>query len=295
MHLKYWIEKHPIHEEMIWKNAAGQQFQEFFEFAKLLGGEPIVVSTHQSKSIELPVIEVTTPYGVRCILRDNFHDINASVWCPEPCNHDLFGLPSQSESYLFFQGFRPEWQLPPFVLGTSEFSLVLGYKTLLPFAQALRWLFWDEEGKPRDLTKAPASYPSGSYFENERTARRVAANSFFPMLYNRSTVSVTYRFFKADEPIEPDEAKLRRAFTRQAPGYDGKVKDEPIPHLTLNFTSGCPEPVDAWLRVLNTLVKERRKDPTVKRLGDHLGAEVKVTRLTPELRARIDELGCDEL
>lgn len=276
---------------MYWKGAAEREFERFFEFAKTLGGEPVVVSTHRSKSISLPVVEVATPYGVRCIVRDNFHDIKVSVWCPEPCDHDLFGLPAGGDSYLsrvYFEGFQGEWIHDPFVLGAQKFSVCLG--PLIPFAQALRWKFEPPE-KDREKPKTP----DNSWFDVEAAIRLVAVNSFFPVLYRRSTVSVLYRFFKPDEPIEPDEARLRVAFTRKAPNYKGVVEDTPIPYLDLDFTSGCPEPVDDWLRVLNKLVKERREDSTVDRLGDDIGARVNVYRLTPELRSRAEELGCLEM
>lgn len=293
--LDAWIRTNPIDDDLLWKDSALAMFEDFAKFAKELRGEPTVVSTHRSKSVLLPVLEVVTPYGVRCIIRDNFHDVNASVWCPVPCEHDLFGLPAGDEGYLFFQGFEPDWQLEPFVLGTAGFSAVLGARDLMPFAQALRWAFYDEEGNPRDFTQRPRSRPKGPYFDVEIARRRTAAASFFPVLYYPGRVSVTYRFFRSDVPIDPDEEKLRTAFTRQGPDYNGDVQDGPIPYLTLNFCSGCPEPVDSWLRVLDKLVRERRADTAVERLGDETGAQVKVTRLTPELRARAEELGCLEL
>jgi len=293
--LDEWVRRNPIDDDLLWKKSALAMFEDFAQFAKELGGEPTVVSTHRSKSVILPVMEVRTKYGVRCIVRDNFHDINVSVWCPAPCNHDLFGLPAGDEGYLFFQGFDAEWQHEPFVLGTTEFSAVLGCKTFMPFAQALRWAFYDEEGKPRDFIQEQRSRPKGNYFDVELAMRRTAAASFFPVLYTPSTVSVTYRFFRTDEPVEPDEERLRKAFTKQGPGYGGKVDGRPIPYLTLNFCSGCPEPVDSWLKVLDKLVKERRSDTAVDRLGDSVGARVNVTRLTPELRGRAEELGCFEL
>ena len=293
-----WAKDEFVPDEMVYKNAAVGQVKAFREAAEAMRADPFVVSTHRSKSIDLPVVEFRTKYGVRCIVRDNFHDVKASVWCPGPCDHDLFGLPAGGDSYLhpvYFEGFEDGWIHEPFVLGARKFSVCLSWDRLIPFAQALRWAFYDEDGKARDFTQKPSSRPKGPYFDTAAAMRRVATYSFFPVIYMRSTVSVLYRFFRAEEPIDPDEARLRAAFTRQAPGYDGKVSDEPIPYLDLDFTSGCSEPVDAWLRILDKLVKERRKDPSVRRLGDDVGARVNVARMTPELRARAEGLGCLEL
>lgn len=293
-----WARNNFVPDEMVYKNGAIEQVKTFLEAAEVMDADPFVVSTHRSKSIELPVVEFRTKYGVRCIVRDNFHDIKMSVWCPEPCNHDLFGIPAGGDGYLhpvYFEGFKDEWIHEPFVLGAKKFSVCLSWLQLVPFAQALRWAFYDDDGKARDFTQKQHSRPKGPYFDTAVAMRRVATYSFFPVVYMRGTVSVLYRFFKADEPIEPDEARLRAAFTRQAPGYGGMVSDEPIPYLNLDFTSGCPEPVDAWLKVLDKLVSERRKDPSVRRLGDDAGARVNVARMTPELRARAEALGCLEL
>lgn len=299
--LEDWVKQNAIRDEMVYKNGALAQFEDLVQFAEELGGVPCVVSTHRSKSIDLPVIEVTTDYGVRCIVRDNFHDIKVSVWCPSPCDHDLFGLPAGGGNYLhsvYFEGFKKEWVHDPFVLGAKEFSVCLGYSTLLAFATALRWKFEpvpEDHGPKHEWPWRPKS----DYFNIERVARNIATQAMFPVLYHRQTVFVLYRFFKQDlrvEPvISPNVELLRRAFTRQAPGYDGKVKNEPIPYLNLDFTSGCPEPVDEWLLTLNTLVKERREDKLVKRLGDDIGACVLVNRMDPELRSRAKSLGCTYL
>lgn len=290
-----WVVDNRVREEMTWRGAALREFQSLAAFAEELGGHVSVVGYHTSKSIKLPVMEVTTPYGVRVIVRDNFHDIKVSVWAPKPCNHDLFGLPAGGDSYLhqvYFEGFQEKWIHPPFMLGAKEFSVCLYRETFLPFAKALRWYFETVKNKDPNY---PPNPPEDDWIHLELERRQVATNSFFPVLYHKATVSALFRFFETAEEIEPDGVRLRRAFTQQAPGYDGKVSPKPIPYLNLDFTSGCPKPVDSWIRMLHDIIGERRTDPEADRLGKEVGARVNVLRLTPQLRNRAEDLGCKEL
>lgn len=292
--LDEWIKENRVSPEMIWKRSAHKEFRDFFEFADILGGVPRVISTHRSKSIVLPVMEVETPYGIRCVVRDNFHDIKVSVWCPEPCDHDLFGLPAGSDTYLhpvYFEGFEKEWIHEPFVLGNRKFSACLGYRTFLPFAKALRWKF---EPEKEDGPRKP-KFPDDPWFLTELSVRANAENCLFPVLYHMGTITRLIRFFRPSEPMPPNEDLLRRAMVRQGVGYGDEPNEDPLPYMSLDFTSGCPEPVDDWLRTLDRLTKERREDDSINRLGDKVGARVNVYRMTPELRARTEELGCLEL
>jgi len=285
MHLNEWTEKNPIKDEMLWKKSALGQLEHLGNFAAILGGEPYVVNTHRSKSIILPVIEVRTPYGVRVFVRDNFYDIKVSVEAPRPCDNDLFGLLAGGDGYLafcYFEGFQDEWIHPPFVLGAEKFSVSSNWDEFLSLAKALRWYF---DGQNAELLK-------GDELISKETVRRFMAEAGqLPMLFHPATVSGLYRFFETAKDIEPNEGRLREALTRQGPGYDGKVSDKPLPYVDLDFSAGCPKPVDAWLTVLDKLIQERRVDPKADRLGGDLGVRVNVYRLTEALKNRAQELG----
>lgn len=278
--LEDWAKANIPGDQMVYKKGAEGQFQDFLNFAEKLGAKTRVVSTHRSKSIALPVVEFTTPYGVRCIARDNFHDIKVSVWAPSPCDHDLFGLVAGGDSYLagcYFEGFVSEWVHKPFVLGSDKFSVCLGYRELEPFALALRWKY---EPVPEDRRKP--RMPDHEYFRIHTMMRMVAKNAYFPVIYHRPHISGFYNFFDPGEEMAPNADLLRKALTQQGEAYD-KVSPLPVPYIHIDFSGGCPRPYDAWLSTLNTIIKERREDPKVERLGKEMGAVVNVYRLTPEL------------
>ena len=73
-----WAAKNQPSGSMIWKNAWAAQVKCFHDLATMMGMEAYVVSTHTSKSIELPVVEIWGLHG-RFIIRDNFHDVNLAV------------------------------------------------------------------------------------------------------------------------------------------------------------------------------------------------------------------------
>ena len=80
LRLHDWLNENEPGEQMLWKGAAENQCQEFLKIARELqpGLEPLVVETHTSKSIKLPVVVIDGKYG-KFYLRDNFHDVNLCV------------------------------------------------------------------------------------------------------------------------------------------------------------------------------------------------------------------------
>lgn len=69
---------------MLWKNAALSQLESFKSLAGEIGSpEPIVVSSHVSKSITLPVALFSVPH-LRIVIRDNFHGLNVWVESDRP-------------------------------------------------------------------------------------------------------------------------------------------------------------------------------------------------------------------
>lgn len=289
MHLKAWSEQNTVSDNMTWKGGVAPMFKDFADFAEIVGGEPMVISTHRSKSISLPVVQVTTPYGVRITMRDNFHDIKVSIESPKPVTENLFGLAAGADSYLrpvYFEGFPSEFIFEPFVPGATKFSLCCGARSLLSVARAVRYQF---DGRNPYVIK------DDEIIQDLITWKKTAEAEGFPVLFRPGTVSVTYRFFETQADIPPNEDKLREAFTKQAPGYDGKIDPKPIPYLELDFSGGCPKPVDEWLMMLNQLVYECRNDPNVSRLGGDRGARVNVLRLTQDLKERAKALKLAEL
>ena len=82
--------------------------KEWDEQSKILDKfEPVVVGTHRSKSVRLPVMEICLPkLGLNIILRYNFYDWCISVESEQEVNCDFMGLVTDQKGY--FEGFPNE-------------------------------------------------------------------------------------------------------------------------------------------------------------------------------------------
>ena len=125
--LQKWISEQLIGDEMRWKGAFGAQMTFIRDhLVPLMGAGLIyqekqtiaeVISTHTSKSILLPVVEVTRgDLGVRFTMRQNFYNWKLSVLSERPVEVDLQGLchvtPPIDKAYtgdpladVYFEGF----------------------------------------------------------------------------------------------------------------------------------------------------------------------------------------------
>jgi hypothetical protein len=78
--------------QMLWRGAAASQIDAFekaiAEFATRFRATAEVVGSHRSKSIDLPVIKISTDAG-EFTLRDNFHDINLMAVLQAPSTLSL--------------------------------------------------------------------------------------------------------------------------------------------------------------------------------------------------------------
>lgn len=131
MNLREWINDHVPEEKMYFYKAFFRQV--IFmrdELRYLTGVSPEVVSTHRSKSIQLPVVR----YGLdHCVVyaRENFHGWVVSVEAEEPVwLNDFRSLPSGLDSQhnqvailSYAEGFRSEWFYPPYYDGSTEFTV----------------------------------------------------------------------------------------------------------------------------------------------------------------------------
>ena len=79
--------------------------KEWDEQSKILNDfEPIVVGTHHSKSVKLPVMEICLPnLGLNIVLRYNFYDWCISVESEQEVDCDFMGLVTDQKGY--FEGF----------------------------------------------------------------------------------------------------------------------------------------------------------------------------------------------
>ncbi len=94
-----------IKDDMLWKQSALDQIQEFKNLASRLGSRMEIVGSHTSKSIKLPVVRFEID-GRHFYLRDNFYDVNLCVIAVDPINVSL--------SEMFEGVYKPltwEWYL----------------------------------------------------------------------------------------------------------------------------------------------------------------------------------------
>ena len=72
--------------------------------------QPMVISTHVSKSVTLPVMEIELKsVGVKLVFRDNFHDWNISIESENDIECDFMGTFTDDDShYRYCQGFPIE-------------------------------------------------------------------------------------------------------------------------------------------------------------------------------------------
>jgi hypothetical protein len=94
------MNEHPIGLEMLWNGAAGHQLKFVRDRLTALVGMGLdyedrkdittVISTHGSKSIDLPVYQLARgDLGLRLILRDNFYNWKLSVLSETPIKADF--------------------------------------------------------------------------------------------------------------------------------------------------------------------------------------------------------------
>lgn len=112
--LETWFKERPDLGNMIWRGAAAQQFSFLQDIVvPLMRGhdecaEARVVSTHKSKSIELPVVEIGMPIlGLRVFARDNFHNVAFTVQSENPVTElDTSHLRFDGLDSCYFEGFE---------------------------------------------------------------------------------------------------------------------------------------------------------------------------------------------
>ncbi len=116
--LREWMAENIPGEKMRWRDSANDQFY-FFE---KLGRAALpnkhwnddelrekagahVISTHTSKSILLPVVELVTPEGIVFTSRYNFFNYKVSVSSPVDVEVDFFDLFDPTYQPMYFEGF----------------------------------------------------------------------------------------------------------------------------------------------------------------------------------------------
>lgn len=90
---------------------------------------PLVISTHYSKSVKLPVFQINLEkYGIEMVLRYNFYDWKISVKSDKPLDFDYMGLfnPAEEISYLYCEGFPRDKVYGSYEHSHSQFTIEIG-------------------------------------------------------------------------------------------------------------------------------------------------------------------------
>lgn len=90
---------------------------------------PLVISTHYSKSVKLPVFQINLEkYGIEMVLRYNFYDWKISVKSDKPLDFDYMGLfnPTEEISYLYSEGFPRDKVYGSYEQSHSQFTIEIG-------------------------------------------------------------------------------------------------------------------------------------------------------------------------
>ena len=90
---------------------------------------PLVISTHYSKSVKLPVFQINLEeYGIEMVLRYNFYDWKISVKSDKSLDFDYMGLfnPTEEISYLYCEGFPRDKVYGSYEQSHSQFTIEIG-------------------------------------------------------------------------------------------------------------------------------------------------------------------------
>lgn len=129
-----WIRVNKPNEEMIYRKSWSNQVvfvrdslnEVFYSTYDDFKANPVmVINTHRSKSISLPVYEITLKkYGVRMILRNNFYDWKVSVISERDIDTDFMGLFKQDEEIhsVYCEGFEEEQVFGSYSKNKKQFT-----------------------------------------------------------------------------------------------------------------------------------------------------------------------------
>lgn len=118
-----WIRVNEPDEKLIYKDGQCKQvcmvrdnimygifYEGKYERQKYDKFQPLVIGTHFSKSVLLPVMMMNLgEYGVKIILRNNFYDWNMSVVSDKELNFDFMDTFSDEGTYCCCQGFPEKY------------------------------------------------------------------------------------------------------------------------------------------------------------------------------------------
>jgi hypothetical protein len=130
MKLQDWMRENQITSDMLWKSS--DQNQLYFMGRKIApmcnqNGDIEVISTHRSKSIDLPVYDISIGTMVRFIVRDNFYNWKVSGKSEVDLGIDFKGLIDENKriSACYCEGFPEDLVFGPYNDNKRAFTVDL--------------------------------------------------------------------------------------------------------------------------------------------------------------------------
>ena len=260
--LHYWFLDHVPKNDMLYLDAYKKQC---VFFRDVIGPALIdnycykkninVISTHKSKSVLLPVIELLTfNNNLRIIIRDNFYNYKISVFSKYPIDTDFHGIVRCQENshYVYFEGFDRNWVRPAYRPGMKEFSVELYTEhELYMFVRILR-----------------------STFE-----RKQANEQCEPFLVRHRSPSFATVYFMPSVHI--GGKAIHEKLEQQCKSFitNGQEENCNVKYLTLDF-SDCQMISKEWMKFINDHI---------------VTDDTKVTGLRNELRGQAEVQNCMKL
>ena len=92
--------------------------------------KPAVIAYHTSKSVKLPVYQITLEEGVEIVIRSNFYDWKISIKSKRPLDFDFMGLfnPNEKVPHYYCEGFPKNKVYGSYAENHSEFTIALESK-----------------------------------------------------------------------------------------------------------------------------------------------------------------------
>ena len=132
--LQEWLNEHISRDELLhggglWPQAKFVRdvlpellFKSFEEFEE---HKPVVISTHTSISVRLPVYQIELPCGMVITMRCNFRDWKVSINSPQDINVDFAGLfnPETKWHTCHFEGFPGKLVYGAYASNKKQFSV----------------------------------------------------------------------------------------------------------------------------------------------------------------------------
>jgi hypothetical protein len=130
--LQAWYNSNKVEDKMLWKKTYIEQFIFIRDYFAHIAEQISVISTHRSKSIELPVYYIKLKdIDIELVIRGNFYDYKVSFNYFGKENFDfmfplrVFRNPEHYVNSIYCEGFDESWVFPAYTKDHTRFTVEL--------------------------------------------------------------------------------------------------------------------------------------------------------------------------